>query len=447
MKRAMILALVLVAALVLQVAPALAQQGSASSDQYSEGSGIAPPATITFELTVEGEVPEGRTLGVSTSIADAPAPAFCSTATFHTDLPRCEAGGTYTDTFDLLPAGSTLSYEYHVFDYEYGGIVETFAGDTITISDGQAVSATYKAGDSPDGEQVTLTGVMEKPEGTTYQYGTHGISDWDSGYYALQSDTVDLNAYIGQKVNVYGTLVPGYENAQVEGGPPLVEVTRVEPSGNGDIPKVTLSFELTVEGPVPAGRTNFFGYVPAEGGFAARLTDPEGDGLYTGSVDVPQYGPGPTPVPEGTEPVTLPVQIVQTTGIERNLLNTATVIKDFGQVLMDEDKTFSASISFEDAPEPTTPEPTTPGPTTPEPTTPTGDDPGTGDPGDDGSTGSNSGSDKDTGSKGSSDSFGGISVLPDTGGFTLTVLGAAVLLTAVGLLFKGLLSAGLLRRR
>jgi hypothetical protein len=80
-------------------------------------------------------------------------------------------------------------------------------------------------------QEVSATGTLEKPEVTVYQYGTHAITDEASGtYYALQSEVVDLDAYVGQRVTVYGTLVPGYENGQVEGGPPLINVTRVEPA-------------------------------------------------------------------------------------------------------------------------------------------------------------------------------------------------------------------------
>ena len=79
-------------------------------------------------------------------------------------------------------------------------------------------------------ESVTATGAMEKLGITTYQYGTHAVTDEASGaFYGLSSDVVDLDAYTGQRVTIYGTLVPGYEYGQVEGGPPLVDVTWVEP--------------------------------------------------------------------------------------------------------------------------------------------------------------------------------------------------------------------------
>jgi hypothetical protein len=80
-------------------------------------------------------------------------------------------------------------------------------------------------------ESVTATGAIERLGITGYQYDTHAVTDEASGnFYVLRSDVVDLDAYSGQGVTVYGTLVPGYEYGQVEGGPPLVDVTWVEPA-------------------------------------------------------------------------------------------------------------------------------------------------------------------------------------------------------------------------
>ena len=45
--------------------------------------------------------------------------------------------------------------------------------------------------------------------------------------YALRASGVDPSALVGQRVTVAGTLVPGYENCQVEAAP-LLDVTRVE---------------------------------------------------------------------------------------------------------------------------------------------------------------------------------------------------------------------------
>jgi starvation-inducible outer membrane lipoprotein len=47
--------------------------------------------------------------------------------------------------------------------------------------------------------------------------------------YALRASGVDLSALVGQRVTVNGTLVPGYENGQVEGGPPQLDIIQVDP--------------------------------------------------------------------------------------------------------------------------------------------------------------------------------------------------------------------------
>lgn len=158
---------------------------------------------------------------------------------------------------------------------------------------------------------------------------------------------------------------------------------------------VTLGFELAVQGNPPADKS-FFGFIPAEGGIATELTDPDGDGVYTGSMDVPQYAPGPRPVPEDMDPVTLTVQIVETSEVKYGVPLYPEVLEDFGQVLMDEDKTFSTTIVFD-------------GPAGPEPTTP------------------------DSGGGESPTVLDGIDVLPDTGGAVFWGLGAGVLLVGAGL--------------
>ena len=86
-------------------------------------------------------------------------------------------------------------------------------------------------------ESALVTGTLERQDITTYQYGTHVISDEASGaFYALNSDIIDLDAYIGQRVTVYGIPAPGHESGQVEGGPPLVYVTGVAPAALVEAP-------------------------------------------------------------------------------------------------------------------------------------------------------------------------------------------------------------------
>ena len=200
---------------------------------------------------------------------------------------------------------------------------------------------------------LEVTGVLEKPEVTTYQYGTHAITDEASGNrYALQSQSVDLDAYVGERVTVSGAPVPGYQDGQVEGGPDLLRVDRVETADGPPGPPpgeefAKLSFELTVECEPPAGAT-FLGFTTLESVMTTPLTDPDGDGLYTGSMTVNKFPPGPRPVPSDMEPISLsPVRIVQGPPTGSSALGPEyRVIKDFGSVKLDEDKTLSASVSF-----------------------------------------------------------------------------------------------------
>ena len=129
-----------------------------------------------------------------------------------------------------------------------------------------------------------------------------------------------------------------------------------------------------------------------------QLTDPDGDGMYTGSIDVP-----------AGRPVT--VWITQGTGTREGHNGPLpgepfTVIKHFGTKTLFEDATFRASVSF----------------------------PGNGGSGNDGSNGGS----------GSGASLGGITdgiqgLLPNTGGsITLAILGAGVLLVSGGFLIRRL---------
>src|SRR5215217_226158 len=194
---------------------------------------------------------------------------------------------------------------------------------------------------------LTATGVLEgaaphSPDPTP----VYAITDEEAGTsYELVSGFVDLEQYVGERVTIQGVAVPGPGDP---GKPLLLNVTQIQPAaedGNNDPPvndKATLSYELAVDGDPPAG-TAFYGQVHTGEGGPGRyvpLTDPDEDHLYTGSTIVDRFGPGPRSVPPSVEPVSLPVRIVQESGANIE------VIKDFGTVKVDGDKTFSASVSF-----------------------------------------------------------------------------------------------------
>jgi hypothetical protein len=464
------------------------------------GGGEEETATLFFELAVEGEPPADATFsgfipaegGISAPLADP-------------DGDGLYTGSTTVDRFGPgprpVPTGTEpVSLPVQIVQDD-AAVIKDFG--LVKIDGDRTFEASVSFGGG-GGQEVSASGTVEPLETTSYGYGTHALTDGGAPVYALESGSVDLDDHAGQPVTVYGALVPGYENG-VDGGPPLVEVSRVEaapPDGEtygfegtitsisgsvvlveedpsaagsgdkgyftvtdeteisrlvggdalapaafedlevgqpveaayagavaesyptqgnaasivileedgGEKETATLSFELTVEGEPPAG-TQFFGNVrTGEGGpgLFVPLADPDGDGLYAGSTSVDRFGPGPRPVPPGTEPVSLPVRITQ---------GKDAAIKDFGLVKLDGDKTFEASVSF-------------------------GDDPGGNDPGGNGPGGNGSGT---GGSGGGSDNDGGwtlggivdkIRSLPETGGVPLLMAVAGALLIGGGLIVR-----------
>ena len=204
-----------------------------------------------------------------------------------------------------------------------------------------AGSAQYAAPQAPQGEEVSVTGVIEHlpADGGPSPYG---VTDEASGVsYVLDRGEGDYSAYEGQKVTITGVAQTdpniGFYNLYVSGVAPAGADGAAGPSEDRT---ATLSFEAKTDCAPPEG-TTLLGFVPAEGGISAVLTDPDGDGVYTGSVEVPRFAPGPTP--PGTEPVSVPVQIGQNVGDDSGNIET---IKNFGQVKLDGDKAFSADASF-----------------------------------------------------------------------------------------------------
>jgi len=191
--------------------------------------------------------------------------------------------------------------------------------------------------------QITATGVLERStQASPDPTPRYAITDEESGTsYELFDAGAGLESYVGERVTVSGTPAPGPGNPE---GPLAVDVTQVTLADDPTGPPpgedtATLTFELTVKGTPPEG-TRFFGSAVGEGGPGTPLTDPDGDGVFTGSVTVPRFPPGPRPVPPGTEPVSLSVRIVQEN--DGNL----EVIRDFGLVPLEEDRTFKARVNF-----------------------------------------------------------------------------------------------------
>lgn len=69
---------------------------------------------------------------------------------------------------------------------------------------------------------VEVTGSIQEQGMTTYQYGTHVLQG--EVMYALKSDDIILNNYIGKTVTLKGVKVDGYP---VDGGPEFLLVLEI----------------------------------------------------------------------------------------------------------------------------------------------------------------------------------------------------------------------------
>ena len=68
------------------------------------------------------------------------------------------------------------------------------------------------------------TGFIEKQGITSYQYGTHTLNT-EATLYALKSETVDLDSYVGKTISLTAELVDGYP---VDGGPIYLNVIKIK---------------------------------------------------------------------------------------------------------------------------------------------------------------------------------------------------------------------------
>ncbi|MGB5942483.1 MAG: hypothetical protein WBG71_06335 [Leeuwenhoekiella sp.] len=69
----------------------------------------------------------------------------------------------------------------------------------------------------------TYTGILTKTGMTTYQYGTHTLTN-DSTFYALRSTEVSLDDYLNQNITITAKEIDGYP---VEGGPAYLDVQEI----------------------------------------------------------------------------------------------------------------------------------------------------------------------------------------------------------------------------
>lgn len=77
---------------------------------------------------------------------------------------------------------------------------------------------------STKGTSLEITGMIQEQGITTYQYGTHTITNKEQTY-ALKSETVDLDQYLEKEVTIRAEKIEGYP---VDGGPEYLLVLEVK---------------------------------------------------------------------------------------------------------------------------------------------------------------------------------------------------------------------------
>jgi TolB protein len=142
-------------------------------------------------------------------------------------------GPAFEDSPVFSPDGTRIAFCKITFSRTRGerGDIFTMKADgtgTRRVTDTRAFE--YEPAWQPTDGSVAATGTLQSQGITTYQYGDFVLTDEATGQlYAVRASGVDLSALVGQRVIVNGTLVPGYESGQVEDGPPLLDVTQVDP--------------------------------------------------------------------------------------------------------------------------------------------------------------------------------------------------------------------------
>ena len=320
MRKLILLALMLGTALTGAV-PALAQEGAAERYVSGDGSNAPPDA---FEGVVSGTVTSisGSVVFVEEDPSGDSGAKGYFTVTSETEITKQEDGKSVPAAFKDLAVGQPVEAAY---DGEFA---------TSDPPQGNARSIAILEEDGRT-EEVAATGVIGPLADNAD--AQHGITDEATGqFYALRSDTVDLDAYAnsGQRVTVYGTPLRTLVATEY----PVLDVSRVEPA---DGEAVAVTFELTVEGEPPEDAT-FFGSLGHEPAYFP-LADPDGDGLHSATSPAGLVSAGDVQ----------PARIIQGTGTRESRVvglvpgEPVGTIKDFGEVRFDEDTTLSAEVSFD----------------------------------------------------------------------------------------------------
>ncbi|MDP9437647.1 MAG: YobA family protein [Actinomycetota bacterium] len=215
------------------------------------------------------------------------------------------------------------------------------------------VTRVEPADDPGEGEEFGIQGTVTDISGSTVLVEEDPSANaGDKGYFTVTEET-EIGRLVGgdalapatfEELEVGQAVEAVYAGAVAESYPTqgnAESITILEDSGPPPGSSATFTYELAVECEPPADAA-FFGFTAIESLVLTPLSDPDGDGVYTGSQTVPRFAPGGP-----QEPITIsPVRIVQGPPTATGPLGPEyRVIKDFGAAVA-ENTTFEASVSF-----------------------------------------------------------------------------------------------------
>lgn len=255
---------------------------------------VGEPATLTFELTVEGEPPANATFFGFVGFEDGPGEyvplddpdgdgLYAGSTTLEDRFrpgPRPVPPGTEPKAYAVrIVRGTGTSPESSNFPGDPISAIKDFG--VVLIEAENTFSAGVSFGgeppEPPTEEEGSATGVVERlgEEDSFCGVSTHFIVDEESGRQVdLISDIVDLDAYVGQRVAAYGEILASPAVVGAERCPDL-DVTQIEPIAIDPVDPV---YPVDPVDPAPGVDVDGDGFVDAsDGEEAARISDSAAD--------------------------------------------------------------------------------------------------------------------------------------------------------------------------
>lgn len=103
----------------------------------------------------------------------------------------------------------------------FGSLILLFTATCGNVSKEEDKSASATINNT----SMKITGTIQEQGMTSYQYGTHTFTTANDEFYALKSETINLDEYIGEEVTIVVEKIEGYP---LSGGPEYLLVLEVK---------------------------------------------------------------------------------------------------------------------------------------------------------------------------------------------------------------------------